>query len=285
MKHVLIGPDGESFPATVTAIERRLGFTATADELVEHLVRNMGHVEIRFDEGRLRIAAKPRLVSPLAVAGLVDVAAHWPVARVALLLLDLGWRASIHPSLAAAVAELRRVCRAESTDPGWSFFDARPLRLDDLDGTPYDAMHLLSAEWQMLDGEMDDEMRTAFLDRRSAANLFLARPSRDRESMVVEHCRLLEHAWTSSWMRRTQIDLRLQPDRRYTAWVSRAYRDTLVTGRPRLERIRAELRCPEHGPRFFDYDRLILPWRTSGGEQVATVVSVVRGVAAASAAT
>jgi hypothetical protein len=284
MKHLLIGPEGDSFPATVAAIERRLGFTVPAVDLVAYLVRNMGHVEIRFEDGRLRIAARPRFLSPLALAGVVDAAARWPIARVALSLLDAGWGASIHPSLAAAVAELRRICRARSTHPGWSFFETRRLQLDDLDGKPYDAMHLLSAEWQMLGGEMDGEMHAEFLARRSDANMFLARPSADGESIVLEHCRLIEQSWTSSWMRRAEIDLRLQPDERYIAWVTRAYRDTLATGRPRLERIRAELRCPEHGVRFFDYDRLILPWRTARSERVATVVSVVRGVAAASSA-
>lgn len=283
MKHLLIGPEGESFPATAAAIERRLGFAIGMVSLVEYVVRNMGFIELRFGQGRLRIAARPRLVSPEAVAGLAKTVARWRVGGIALsLLLGDGWNASIHATVAGALAQLRRTCREASTHPGWSLFEARKLQLNDLRGTTYDAMHLLSAEWQTLSGEMDREMRGEFLTRRSAANIFLARPSLDRESIVVEHCRMPDQPWASSWMRRAEVDLRSQPDARYIAWVTRAYRDALATGRPRLERIRAELRCPERGARLFDYDRLILPWRTPAGERLATVVSVVRAVAAAS---
>jgi hypothetical protein len=284
MKHLLIGSEGESFPATAAAVERRLGFTVAMVGTVEYVVRNMGFVELRFDAGRLRVAARPRLVSPLAVAGLAATVARWRVGRVALSLLGDGWTFSIHATVAGALGELRRVCRETSTHPGWSLFEAKKLRLDGLDGPPYDAMHLLTAEWQTLGGEMDAEMRSEFLSRRSTANVFLARPSSDRESVVVEHCRLPDKPWTSSWMRRADIDLRTQPDTRYIGWVTRAYREVLATGRPRLERIRAELRCPERGPRLFDYDRLILPWRTPAGDRVATVISVVRDVVAASPA-
>jgi hypothetical protein len=284
MKHILIDPEGESLPATAAAVERRLGFGVTAVSLVEYVVRNMGFVEARFDEGRLRIAARPRLLSPLAVAGLADAVAPWNISRVALSMLEDGWSAVIHATAAGALAQLRHVCREVSSHTGWSLFESDKLRLDDLHGTPYDAMHLLSAEWQTLGGEMDHEMRREFLSRRSAANIFLARPSPDRESMVVEHCRMLDQPWASSWMRRADIDLRTQPDERYISWVTRAYRDALATGRPRLERIRAELRCPELGTRLFDYDRLILPWHTPAGERLATVVSVVRDVVAASSA-
>jgi hypothetical protein len=114
--------------------------------------------------------------------------------------------------------------------------------------------------------------------------MFLARPSQDRAGIVIEHSRPLERPWTTSWMRRAQVDLRAQPDSRYIGWVMRAYREVLASGRPRLERVRAELRCPELGPRLFDYDRLILPWRTAAGERLATIVSVVRGVSASSPA-
>lgn len=284
MKHVLIGPEGESFPATATVLARRLGFEVGAVSVVEYVVRNMGYIELRFDEARLRIAARPRLVSPVAVAGLADAVARWPIRRIALSLLGDGWNASIHATVAEALAQLRHVCRETSTHPGWSLFEAEKLRLDDLRGSPYDAMHLLSAEWQTLGGEMDRDMRSEFLARRSSANIFLARPSSDRQSIVVEHCRMPDQPWTSSWMRRADIDLRAQPDTRYIGWVTRAYRDALATGRPRLERIRAELRCPERGARLFDYDRLVLPWRTPTGVRLATVVSVVRGVVAASPA-
>lgn len=282
MKHLLIGSEGESFPATAAAVERRLGFAVGMVGMVEYVVRNMGFIELRFDEGRLRVAARPRLVSPLAVSGLAARVARWRVGRVALSLLGDGWTSSIHATVAGALGELRCACRETSTHPGWSLFVAKTLRLDGLDGAPYDAMHLLSAEWQTLGGEMDPEMRNEFLSRRSTANIFLARPSRDRESIVVEHCRLPDQPWASSWMRRADIDLRSQPDSRYIGWVTRAYREVLATGRPRLERIRAELRCPERGPRLFDYDRLILPWRTPAGDHLATVVSVVRDVVAAS---
>jgi hypothetical protein len=284
MKHVLISPEGERFPATAAAVQRRLGFDVAAVSMVEYVVRNMGFVELRFDRGRLRIAARPRLVSPFAVTGLADAVARWRISRIALSLLGDGWNATIHGTVAGALAQLRHACRETSTHPAWSLFESKKLQLDDLHGPPYDAMHLLSAEWQMLGGEMDREMRSEFLSRRSPANIFLARPSRDRESIVVEHCRILDQPWASSWMRRADIDLRAQPDMRYIAWVTRAYRDALGTGRPRLERIRAELRCPERGARLFDYDRLILPWRSPAGERLATVVSVVRGVTASSPA-
>jgi hypothetical protein len=279
MKHLLIGPDGESIPATPAAIERRLGFRVGPVNLVEYAVRNMGCIELRFD-GQLRLAARPRLVSPEAVSGLAAAVSRWRVGRTGLSLLQDGWNPSIHPTLDDALDRLREACHETSTHPGWSLFESTPLRLDELDGRGYETMHLLSAEWHTLGMHMDAEMRAEFLSRRSSANMFLVRPSPDRESAILEHCQLHDRPWTSSWMRRAQVDLRAQPDSRYTGWVARAYRDVLTTGRPRLERIRAELRCPEQGPMLFDYDRLILPWRTNEGDFLATVVSVVRDVVA-----
>lgn len=279
MKHLLISPEGDSLPATAAVIGRRLGLDA-GNEAISRVVRDLGFVELRYRDNRLRITGRPRVMSPLAVAGLAQKVARWRVARVGLSILEEGWGASIHASVAGALSRLRRLCRELSIDPGWSFFDAKPLRLDELEGEGYDQMHLLCAEWQTLGGEMDADMRRQLLARSGAVNVFVARPSLDRESVVIEHSRVLERPWTSSWMRRADVDLRSQPDTRYIAWVTRAYRDALAIGRPRLERVRAELHCPERGTRLFDYDRLVLPWRTPQNEPIATGLSIVRRVAA-----
>ncbi|MBX6366785.1 MAG: hypothetical protein IRZ04_02320 [Rhodospirillales bacterium] len=279
MKHLLISPEGDSFPATPAALQRRLGLDAGSG-VISRAVRDLGFIELRYRDNRLLITGRPRVISPLAVAGLGQKVARWRVGRVGLSVLDDGWSTSVHASVAGAIARLRRLCRELSIDPGWSLFDATPLRLDELDGEGYAQMHLLSAEWQTLGGEMDCDMRRRLLSRAGAVNIFVARPSSDSESVVIEYSRVLERPWTSSWMHRAGIDLRNQPDRRYIAWVTRAYRDALATGRPRLERIRAELHCPERGTRLFDYDRLILPWRTPQNEPIATGVSIVRRVAA-----
>jgi hypothetical protein len=279
MKHLLISPEGDSLPATPAALRRRLGLDPGSGA-ISRIVRDLGFIELRYRDNRLLIVGRPRVISPLAVAALGQKVARWRVGRVGLSVLDDGWSASVHASVADAIARLRQLCRELSIDPGWSFFDAKPLRLDELDGEGYAQMHLLGAEWQTLGGEMDCDMRRHLLSRAGAVNFFVARPTPDSESVVIEHSRVLERPWTSSWMRRAGIDLRTQPDGRYIAWVTRAYRDALATGRPRLERIRAELRCPERGTRLFDYDRLILPWRTPQNEPIATGLSIVRRVAA-----
>lgn len=130
MKHLLISPEGDSLPATPAALRRRLGLDGD-DDAIGRIVRDLGFMELRYCDNRLLIVGRPRVISPLAVAGLGQKVARWRVSRVGLSILDDGWSASVHASVADAIARLRGLCRERSIDPGWSFFDARPLRLDE----------------------------------------------------------------------------------------------------------------------------------------------------------
>jgi hypothetical protein len=279
MTCLLIDHEGAAFGISPLLLQRRLGVAASDIDLVGYAVRNMGFLELRLESGRLRIAARPALLSPATLEAAAETVERWPVRRVVLSVLDAEWSATIFGAPQAAFQRLRALCLAQSSHPAWSTFSAEPVPMARLEGRGYDAMRLLAAEWTLLGGNMDDEMMGEFMGRRLPSNSGLARRSSDGKGLVFQHSRILDRPWTSGWMKELGgRDLRQSPDHGYAAWVMAAYHDVLARGRPRLERVKARLRCPEFGNRSFDYDRLLLPWRTRGDEPVATLVSVVRSV-------
>jgi hypothetical protein len=291
----LLVDDGTAFEPTPAALAHHLGVGVSNTDLVDYAVRNLGMVEVRFERDLLRLAARPALISPATLNGMQQLVAGWRGARVALMSFDGGaWQASIMGNAHDAVETLRALARQQSSHPGWSTFEATPVRLETLKGPAYDGMRLLAAEWSLLGGVMDRSMLAEFTQRRLApgrSNAVLAQRSPDGSGIIVEHARGAERcppavAWLSHASGR---DLREHEDRPYAAWLTETYRDVLATGRPRLETVRATLRCPEYGPRAFHYDRLILPWtrRASAdddGSPIATLLSVVRKVAKGSEA-
>jgi hypothetical protein len=278
VRDLLIDPDGETFTPTPLALQDRLGVGSSDIDLVAYAVRNLGYIELRQRDGRLAVLARPELVSPVTLAAL-EAAIVSAGRAVALMTAGSAAGAEIFPSPRLLMRKLEQLCRDRSLHADWSSYVATPLRIEDLTGPEYGAIHLLTAEWKLLGRRMDQDMLGQFLRRKSSANTAVARRSADRQSIVFVHGRFVERPWTSEWMRNAAgLDLRNHADRRYGAWAAKAYQDVLTNGRPRLERVKARLRCPDRGPREFDYDRLILPWRQADGERLATLVSVVRDV-------
>jgi hypothetical protein len=192
-KRRLLVDDDIAFEPTPAALAQHLGVGVSNTDLVDYAVRNLGMVEVRFERDLLRLAARPALISPRTLEGMRQLVAGWRGARVALMSFDGGaWQASILGNARDAVEALRVLARRQSSHPGWSTFEATPIRLEDLKGPAYDGMRLLAAEWSLLGGVMDRGMLVEFTRRRLApgrCNAVLAQRSPDGGGIVVEHAR------------------------------------------------------------------------------------------------
>jgi hypothetical protein len=286
MIHLLIAPSGQDFAPTADNMQTFLGLPPFNRSLVDYAVKNAGAIELRAGPGALRITARPQLVCRTAVDALRQLCRSrrfGRIMRVALILLepeaDVAPLPRIFGSAARAIAALQARCIDVSVDSDWSTYAVSKLRLDDAKEPAHGAMHMAVAEWRLGRQCLTPEIEAGFLSAGSRANLVIVEPSEDRETVLIRQRRVAQHPWKRDWIV-AATDFRTHPDQRYAGWVTATYNDVFASGRPRLDRVCAHVRCPETGARVMDYDRLILPWRRRDGSSAATLVSVVRAVKA-----
>lgn len=277
MPRIMVDNFGDAFPHDSLALSDRLAVVPRDCDLADYAVRNLGYADLLIRERRLTIKVRPTVLSSSALAGIAEVCRSVTPTRVGLLTPGDPRPSQLFASPSLALDRLTTLCCAESTDPSWSNFTAHPITLDDIDGPSYGPMQVLVLEWSLLGHRLDDDILRRLTRQPSPTNVAILARTPNHRSISLRVARFLERPWTSAWMREASgANLRHLADKRYGAWLDSVYHEVLVTHRPRLERVQATLRCPDAGPRCFDYDRLILPWTTPTGDQVATLFSVVR---------
>lgn len=169
--------------------------------------------------------------------------------------------------------------------PGGEEEDAEgPLRLARrrppvaLNGPAFGQVLPVVALWRAQRGELTDDVYHAIL----AAGLFhrtvLVRRSARSSRLITEHLGMnIRIARPCESLAAVGQDFEEHHrDRAHSAWVAKAYAETLRDGHIRVDAIRTVIRASATSTLQARYDRVLLPWRSGGGDLVAMALSLQR---------
>ena len=278
MSHTtLIDEQGEPWFAGAPELRRRLGAIAAGDDISAHAVREHGFVMVRERAGSVHVSLRPERVRRPALATLFYQLAEARPERLVLSYLGCDWQ---HEVVGSAHEAMLRVEDLVASSAGWRPGAGYIVQRHSLIPRRHPSLQQLApllAVWHLLGGRSPGPLpevlvRFGFLDR----SVIVRNPARSGR-MVFEHrgkaFTFYQPCWNLLAMGR---DVEDQPDRDYGKHTARCYREAFAEDAPRFEAVDAVIRTPGHEVRRSRFDRLILPWRMSDGERVATGISLLR---------
>lgn len=269
--HLMVDEEGESWPASSPEFLRRLGEEQPNFDAVDHAIRNLGYIGIRQGHNSVRITCRPEFVSPVSIVGLryllVDLGAH----RVALTLFSESSRTEIVSSIEDAIARIEALARHSRRG-----LAKTPLDLATIEPTRRLRFHTLLNAWRECSGVVET-LPAEILERADVVDrsvtIRLADDGRLWTLAVGVGLSVYGPRWNETAVGRPFDD---QPDRRYAAWVHTDYLQAMVSSQPVFHFIDATVASEPNQRRRFVYERLILPWRTKGGDVLASSFSIRR---------
>ena len=243
--------------------------------LPEYFVRNMGFVWVRAVRGGIRVAIRPAIVGPLALATLCYDLADRASERVLVSYLTDRWMHEIvHPSIGLFTRLTQLVEQAKSGDRSAEPL-AAPRHLDMFESARRHPLGRMLALWRdtggiIRPGVMDAMQSTGTFERTmvgcwdgALAGFVFVRSG--------AQFRMYDPDWHRQCAGRPIAD---QPDRAYGRWVARTLRDVSVAGAPRFEFVHAVIGDSRSGRPPWRYERIVLPWRNERGERIVTTTSL-----------
>jgi transcriptional regulator with XRE-family HTH domain len=135
------------------------------------------------------------------------------------------------------------------------------------------------ALWQEKHGLLGDDVHRAILDCGMLHRTVLVRQSSGSSRLITEHLGMHIKIYRpcESLAAVGQDFEEHHSDREHALWVAKAYAETLRDGHIRVESIRTFIRASAMSTLRIRYDRVLMPWRSSGGtDLVAMALSLQR---------
>jgi hypothetical protein len=274
---ILIDERGRRWSDRSWELMRRLGPVEPSLTLPVFAVRERGFIHIRPQETGARVALRaggfglaslagalyelkerrfPRIILAMLVADewfYEMVGGAWEFAERAEHLLAGGPVTVRHPWLAAER-------------------DLAALGLQD-----FAAARPLVQLWHRMRGRLPDDIGAVAADSGLLHRMILVRRRARTSRLVFAHFGAgIECRPPGESDRLIDHDIHDHHDRKYGAWVADAYAEALKESRLHLRSIRATIRVSDTILARGRYDRLILPWRSAGGEDFAMGISLTR---------
>jgi hypothetical protein len=259
-------PNSEEFLAA-------LGDPEPDYDAVGFAIRNLGFVRFQvLDRLVTEIELHPRNVTLPALLALEKLLGEVGTNLFRIKYLEDEWHSEISADADHTIARLRELCapvfepqltdrfRVETLDPD-VVFNRRS------DAT--DNFRPLAMKWRVSFGRFDRSLVPFAIEKGIFDRLMIAEVNSQNEHPVF---RLIGDgfSWLEPDYRRGAIGqaLTTMPDESYGKWLSDIYKAVALSGKPRLDRVTAEMRlAPGRKPDYRTcYERLLLPWRTPSGE-------------------
>jgi hypothetical protein len=128
--------------------------------------------------------------------------------------------------------------------------------------------------WRQTRGEISEDIKPALVAGGVLDRMILARQVPKTERLVTE-----KFGSAFNFLRASDIvgrDIDDMPDREYGAWMSESYRKVAHDRRLRVESCQARIRKSSATTVSVRYDRVLIPWRSKGGDLFTMCISIER---------
>ena len=276
---ILIDETGNAWPANSSALARRLGYRDARIDLATFAVRERGAIHIRSIEDGVRITLRPGGFSRTTLAGALQALNDLSPPRI-LLVTHTGneTHAELFTSVFAFIEHAEQLAAdpVEVKVPRYSV----PRSLRNLTTAPFAMVRPIIDLWRERRGEFGEEVRRLVAAQGLLHRMILVRKSGASSRLITEHFGpgIMIMRPCESLLTVGRDFYEHHSDRSYGAWVADAYAEALWRRNPRLESVRAVVQTAAGPTLRVRYDRLIVPWRATGRDQVAMALSIQREV-------
>lgn len=274
---IVIDDKGEAWPDDTPELRRRLGHSDFGTAWAAAVVREHGFVHVRIARDSASIALRlGRFSLPALVGAIQAVYDLHPRRVIAHLLTDSGSTYEQFKSMPELVAYVESL--ASDRDPETKLSRIIiPRDLRDLDLPSFGAARALFLLWKRQRGELGAALhRRLMVEAQRHSTILVRQPARSSR-LIVEH-----FSSPIAFVRPCQAlsligqDYQNLPDADFGQWSARGYGEALGSGTPRLWSMLADLHTPDGGIARSRYDRLLLPWRSAGGDGWVLSVPLLR---------
>jgi hypothetical protein len=274
---IVIDDKGEFWPDDTSELRRRLGRSGLGGAWAAGVVRNHGFIHIRVGQDCARIALRiGRFSLPALVGAIQAVYDLHPRRIIAHLLTDSGSAYEQFKSVAEFVAYVESLAGNWDADTELSRIIV-PRDLRDLDLPSFAAARELFSLWKQKRGELGSDLHRPLIAEAQRRPTILVRQPARSSRLIVEH-----FSAPIAFLRPCQAlsligqDYHNLPDADFGRWSAQGYLETLLARKPHLSSMLADLHAPDGKIARSRYDRLLLPWRSAGGEGWVLSVPLLR---------
>ncbi|MGI9476774.1 MAG: hypothetical protein ACR2PI_08710 [Hyphomicrobiaceae bacterium] len=255
---VLIDREGEIWQSDSRALRANYGAACSNAAFERFLVRNLGFISVRVDDRSCAIKASPSRLSFKSFATLSDLLSKENTDRVSVSLFDHDWQHLILPSLNAALGSLLQSASGNAESKNRRFRSrSRPIESLSADNP----LMALFEIWKQNSGYLDLESYPQIINEQLDKRFVLVERKPDASQLVFsrigEGFAMYDKEWTT---RLVGYPVEYQPDVHYAKWIANFWRSALISGKPTLNDVDANIINPlQRTKRRVKYSRLTLP--------------------------
>jgi len=274
---VVIDDRGETWGDEPRALATRLGYREPDFDVVGYAVRNLGFIHIANREGGTRVALRASRYSLLTLTSALFKLADLRPRRILLAVFwGEDWSYEMFSGIGAFTERAEDLAGGEPVvrRPAWL---AAERDIASLAAPNYERLQPLVRIWREQRGALPEALPQTLQSLDLLHRSVLVRQRRRSSRMTVEHFGAgIKMLKPCEGMLAVGRDLNELPDGAYGDWVADSYSRALAGRRIRLDGVRATLKSSQATTLRVRYDRLLMPWRAAGGDELVLSVSMRR---------
>jgi hypothetical protein len=273
---ILVDDEGEPWSDDSSELARRLGLSFLGGALVINALREHGFIRLREEEGGVHVTVPLGRFTLACLAGVMQILNELqPVRIIACMISASHSFYEMFPTVFDFIERAEPLSKDGPIEIKLSRI-AVPRSLRNLTLPPFSAAQPLLKLWRHQHGKLDPALQREII-AGPYRRIVLIRQSASSSRMLFEHfgaaITIMRPCDTLVLVGR---DIEEMYDRDYGHWATASYRETMLTGKPRLESMCADIRTPSAGTIRARYDRLLLPWYSRSGDRLALCISLIR---------
>ncbi len=272
----LIDDRGRSWPDNSWELAKRIGYQDPRRDIVGYAIEECGFIHVRLQEGTVHVTLCERRFGLTCFTGAMLMLGRMQPSRIVLSALRAD---RANAPVSHVFMDLHEFCTHTEPLAAGKPIEIRHALLVEARGLhvlhypSFAAARQITALWRQTRGEFSPDIDSALAAGGVRDRIIVARQLSRSERLVAERV-----GAGINFLRGCDIigrDLDEQPDRSYGAWMAQTYAEVLRSRRVRVESCRAQIRTSTATTLRVAYDRVLIPWRSSG-ESFAMCISLQR---------
>ena len=276
---LIIDDKGETLPLGAPRLRELLLCPQPDFDVITYVVRHLGYVLLRRQARLVRAEMRPALVKPATLIGLYYHLLDLRPERILLSRLTAdGASHELFDDMAEFAATIERSIDDEGLRRHRPAYALSQRPLQHLERPRHTRLAQLVAVWRELRGNLPRDLLPILREYGLGPRAALLRNPEGTNRLVYEHVGSGYSFLGDACLPLLLIgaDIEMLPDRDFGGWVSDAYYRCLGDAQPRLETVSAVMQRTDGQQVWSYYDRVLLPWRASGGRRYVLGASEVR---------
>ena len=272
---MLVTPDGRWVLEDSAEFLAALGDPSPDYDGASFAVKNLGFVKFQvLDQSVIEIELHPHNVELPALLAVQTQLLTSTVRLFRIRYFTTSWQSEILSAPDLAVSRLSELCAPKFVPAAKDRFLVEPQDYSKLYDGAEGPLHLLAQKWRMSFGHFDPSVISFAIKQQLLSRMTIAGVKPPGSDPIFRFIGDGHANWLDSDYHLHAIGEKMenQPDKEYGRWVSQFYKSVASTGQPRYDYVTASIqRSP--GTFMTRYERLLLPWKTSSDEVLATLSS------------